>query len=101
MRKERYREEEGEEIYEDIDEVITGTKGIIMRDWNARLGRERGNSICGGYGLKDKNERGTILIELCKEYTPRLKMFFNSYLSTSFLPIDECILISWQDNIRT
>ena len=58
-----------ETMYEDINKVINYVKGeenlIIMGDWNASVGEEQVDGIVGNYGLGDRNERGSRLIEFC------------------------------------
>ncbi len=67
-----YKEEEIEEVYEELEEVLSSVKGkenlIIMGDWNARVGAEKEEGICGEYGLGERNERGSRLIEFCEKH---------------------------------
>ncbi len=48
-------EEEVEEVYEELEEVLSSVKGkeklIIRGDWKARVGVEKEEGICGEYGL--------------------------------------------------
>lgn len=67
-----YSEEEVEGIYEKMNEVLSKLKRkenlIIMRDWTARVGKRKEKGICGEYGVGERSEGGSRLIEFCKEY---------------------------------
>ena len=38
---------------------------ILMRDWNAVVGKIKEGNIVGKYGLDKRNERGGRLVEFC------------------------------------
>lgn len=58
-----------EEIYEEIQTLLDQTKGdenvILMGDFNARVGRGEELPYAGKYGLGERNDRGSRLIEFC------------------------------------
>lgn len=62
-------DEEIERIYEELNNLIDQTKSednvIIIGDMNATVGEGRDESIVGEFGLGNRNERGTRLIEFC------------------------------------
>ena len=39
----------------------------VMGDMNAKVGKEKYGSVVGRYGLGERNERGTPLINFCEE----------------------------------
>jgi len=65
-------DEEVEEVYAGIEELIKLTKGednlIIMGDWNAIVGEGVDGQADGHYGLGVKNDRGERLVDFCKQY---------------------------------
>ncbi|XP_049768102.1 uncharacterized protein LOC126101500 [Schistocerca cancellata] len=65
-------DEEIDEMYEDIKEIIQVVKGdenlIVMGDWNSRVGKGREGNIVGEYGLGLINERRSRLVEFCTEH---------------------------------
>ncbi|KAL4088715.1 hypothetical protein QTP88_023799 [Uroleucon formosanum] len=65
-------DEEVEEIYEKIEELISLTNSkenlIIMGDWNAIVGDSTDGREVGKYGLGTRNERGDRLIEFCRQH---------------------------------
>uniref|UniRef100_A0A8D8R4I6 Craniofacial development protein 2 n=1 Tax=Cacopsylla melanoneura TaxID=428564 RepID=A0A8D8R4I6_9HEMI len=67
----RYTEEEVEEVYEQIDDVLELTANneatIILGDWNAVVGSIKEDNVMGNYGYGRKNNRGERLIDFCKE----------------------------------
>lgn len=40
---------------------------IVMGDFNAKVGKEGADGVTGDCGLGEKNERGDLLIQFCKE----------------------------------
>ncbi|XP_049829376.1 craniofacial development protein 2-like [Schistocerca gregaria] len=64
--------EEIEEMYEQIKEIIQIVKGdenlIVMGDWNSVVGKGREGNVVGEYGLGQRNERGSRLVEFCTEH---------------------------------
>ncbi|KAL4135345.1 hypothetical protein QTP88_006960 [Uroleucon formosanum] len=66
-----HKDEEIEEIYEQVNEVIEMTNEksnlIILGDWNAIVGESKEHGVTGMFGLGKRNERGHRLIEFCKE----------------------------------
>ena len=66
-----HKEEEVDQMYERIDEILdTETKGkdytMIMGDWNAIVGEGKDSKYVGHYGLGIRNQRGEKLVEFCK-----------------------------------
>jgi len=63
-------DEEIEEMYEKIEELVKGEKAtdqvIIMGDWNAVVGEGREGKEIGEFGLGKRNERGQELVDFCK-----------------------------------
>ena len=66
-----HSDEEVEDVYEQIEELVTAQKGndylVIMGDWNAVVGEGREENEVGQYGLGKRNERGERLIEFCRQ----------------------------------
>ncbi|XP_068085323.1 craniofacial development protein 2-like [Anabrus simplex] len=64
--------EEIERIYEEIEDLIQYVKGdenlIVMGDWNAVVGQGRDGSTVGKFGLVQRNERGSRLVEFCTDH---------------------------------
>lgn len=64
-------DEEVEDIYEQLEELIENLKGndnlIVMGDWNASVGEGREGAVVGEYGLGRRNERGERLAEFCRQ----------------------------------
>lgn len=65
------KDEEIEEIYEQISETIEMKKEktnlIILGDWNAVVRETKEHGVTGMFGLGKRNTRGDKLIEYCKE----------------------------------
>src|SRR6218665_1308157 len=64
-----HEEEEVENMYKRLEEVLDRTKGtdyvVIMGDWNAVVGEGADGKSNGKYGLGKRNYRGEKLTELC------------------------------------
>ena len=62
-----YEDEEVEDVYEDITEIIKKVRGeenlIILGDWNAVVGEGEGGRILGNFGLGIRNESVERLLE--------------------------------------
>uniref|UniRef100_A0A8D8TDU0 Craniofacial development protein 2 n=1 Tax=Cacopsylla melanoneura TaxID=428564 RepID=A0A8D8TDU0_9HEMI len=68
----RAKDDEVEEIYKQIEEIIEENgKGqirtIVMGDWNSVVGEESTDGIVGKFGYGKRNERGERLIQFCKQ----------------------------------
>src|SRR5580692_11321670 len=65
-----HSDEEVEEMYEQLEELMSELKGsdhvVIMGDWNAIVGEGRDELVIGKFGLGVRNERGERIIEFCK-----------------------------------
>jgi exonuclease III len=66
-----YEDEEVEELYDKIEDVLEeGGKGdtntIIMGDWNSVVGDKPDRNICGPHGLGNRTKRGQMLIDFCE-----------------------------------
>jgi Reverse transcriptase (RNA-dependent DNA polymerase)/Endonuclease/Exonuclease/phosphatase family len=65
-----HKDEEVDDIYEEIERRLGNIKGtdyvVVMGDWNAVVGEGEQDGIIGKFGLGRRNERGEKLIELCK-----------------------------------
>jgi len=66
-----YKDEEAEDVYEQLDEVMDTVKKndnlIILGDWNAVVGEGQEGHAVGKYGLGVRNNRGQRLNDFCKE----------------------------------
>jgi exonuclease III len=62
-------EDKIEKIYEEFEELIKYVKGdgnlTIMGDWNAIVGE---GNITREYGLGERNEKGSRLLEFCEKH---------------------------------
>lgn len=58
-------------FYNDIKKAIKLVKSseinIVMGDFNARVSKDRRDSVVGAYGLGVSNDRGNRLINFCQE----------------------------------
>lgn len=66
-----HKEEEVEDMYEKIEELLDReTVGrdyvVVMGDWNAVVGEGKEDNIVGHYGLGNRNERGEKLVDFCR-----------------------------------
>jgi hypothetical protein len=68
----QHKDDEIEEMYEDIEEVMRQEKGsdyaVIMGDWNAVVGEGRSGKEIGPFGLGKQNHRGKMLKEFCERH---------------------------------
>ena len=64
-------EVEVEQFYEDLQDFLELTPKkhdlFIIRDWNAKVGRQETPGVTGKFGLGVRNEAGQRLIEFCEE----------------------------------
>ena len=60
-------------FYEDLQDLLelTPKKDVlfIIRDWNAKVGRQETRGVTGKFGLGVQNKARQRLIELCQENT--------------------------------
>ena len=65
-------EEEMDAFYETIEKAMKQLKsqdvGIILGDFNSKVGGERIETTIGPFGIGEKNDRGDRLIEWCKQH---------------------------------
>lgn len=66
----QHRDEEIDDMYEEIEELMKQEKGsdymVVMGDWNAVVGEGRSGREVGPYGLGTRNSRGDKLVEFCE-----------------------------------
>jgi len=66
-----YTDEEVDDLYEQIEEILQGTNGhsyvMALGDWNAVVGENSEDDCVGNFGLGSRNERGQKLVEFCKK----------------------------------
>ena len=62
-------ETEVERFYEDLQDLLelTPKKGVLIGDWNAKVGSQETPGVTGKFGLGMRNEAGQRLIEFCQE----------------------------------
>ena len=62
-------EAEVERFYEDLQDLLelTPKKGVLIGDWNAKVGSQETPGVTGKFGLGMRNEAGQRLIEFCQE----------------------------------
>jgi len=66
-------EEEKEQFYEMLDQVITeNRKGndclMVMGDFNGKVGKNKEEDFVGPYGVGTRNENGQHLVEFCRRH---------------------------------
>lgn len=87
-----YSEEEIEEYYEEIQNIMKNVKStevlIIMGDFNAKVGKGREEDIVGHFGLGERNERGERLVQFCIEN--------NLMITNTFFQKPERKLYTWK-----
>jgi len=75
-------DEEVEEVYAGIEELIKLTKGednlIIMDDWNAVVEEGVDGQLVSHYGLGVRNDRGERLVDFCKKYNMSIANTFQN-----------------------
>jgi len=63
-------EEEVNDLYERLESMLQETRGddyvTILGDWNAVVGEGKDELNVGSYELGTRNERGQLLVDLCK-----------------------------------
>ena len=64
-------EAEVEQFYEDLQDLLelTPKKGVIIGDWNAKVGGQETPGVTGKFGLGVQNKAWQRLIEFCQENT--------------------------------
>ena len=62
---------EVEQFYEDLQDLLelTPKKGVIIGDWNAKVGSQEIPGITGKFGLGVQSEAGQRITKLCQENT--------------------------------
>lgn len=74
------QDEEAEELYGQIQEVLRSLKPheitIILGDFNAKVGKGRVDDVAGAFGLGERNGRGELLLHFCKEENMVIKNTF-------------------------
>ena len=62
---------EVDQCYEDLQDLLelTPKKGVIIGDWNAKVGSQEIPGITGKFGLGVQNKAGQRLVEFCQENT--------------------------------
>ena len=62
-------ETEVERFYEDLQDLLelTPKKGVVIGDWNAKVGSQETPGVTGKFGLGMRNEAGQRLVEFCQE----------------------------------
>ena len=70
--KEIAEQTEKAQFYEELTETIKEHKKsrdqlIVMRDFNAKVGKTTDKKVVGPYGMGDRNENGDLLIDFCRE----------------------------------
>jgi hypothetical protein len=67
----KHSEEEIEDTYDQLDEVLSTVKGkenlVVMGDWNAVVGEGEDVNTVEEFGLGKRNGRGERLVEFCNE----------------------------------
>ena len=65
-----YEDEEVEDIYEQMEELIGSGRGneylVIMGDCNALVGEGKDGNVIRGYGLWTRNNRGKMMVDFCR-----------------------------------
>jgi exonuclease III len=66
-----YEDDEVEELYDVIEEILEEdgkgeTNTIIMGNWSSEVGHKAHHNIVGPYGLGRRNQRGQMLINFCE-----------------------------------
>ena len=67
--------EEVEQFYEDLQDLLelTPKKGVIIGDWNAKVGSQEIPGVTSRLGLGVQNEAGQRLTQFCQECTGHSK----------------------------
>ena len=67
----KYEDEEVEQIYAQIEDIIRRQKGgtnvIMMGNFSARVGEGSDGKVISKYGLGKRNDRGQMLSDFCKK----------------------------------
>ena len=62
-------DEESEEVYNCLEELVECTPRkdvvIIMGNFNAKIGHQAVEEVCGNFGLGERNEAGDQLAQFC------------------------------------
>ncbi|XP_030765261.1 craniofacial development protein 2-like [Sitophilus oryzae] len=85
------QDEEAEELYGQIQEVLRSLKPheitIILGDFNAKVGKGRVADVVGAFGLGERNGRGELLLHFCKE---------NMVIKNTFYKLHPRRLYTWK-----
>ena len=81
-----------EDFYDKVQETIdcapNGDRLLyILGDWNAKVGKEKIQSVTGGFGIGNRNERGVHLIDFC--------CFNNLAIMNTFFSVHARRLYTW------
>ena len=76
-----------DKVQEILDEIPKGDILYILGDWNAKVGREATQSVTGGFGLGERNDRGEYLIDFC--------VFNNLAIMNTFFKMHDRRLSTW------
>src|SRR3981081_4163613 len=75
-----HEESEVEDMYEQLEELITKEKGdvnvVVMGDWNAVVGEGGDGKKLGNFSLGKRNDRGQLMLDFCR----RMKMVVTNTL---------------------
>ncbi|GFS02704.1 endonuclease-reverse transcriptase [Elysia marginata] len=85
--------EEIEQFYDDLSEIINTKKAwkdklLVVGDFNAKVGKEREGGIVGPFGLGERDNSGSLLIEFCKKH--------NLFITNTWFEQKESARYTWK-----